>query len=151
MKRALFMIVFLTSISGSAYCAVLDEVQGQYMTSMSNITVSIAQQRTQLILNYDQKNLQRKREFEELRYRGYIPLSVKLEGRNLEAEGASIEEKISNLEKEREALRLDMLKYYKGSLPDALKEALSDIGKREHESISTFTGELARVAREGRQ
>lgn len=118
MKRIIWMLLCL--LPAIAFAKDTDAIQKQYLSRLTDNGEAILKLESDQALNYSRLSTQRKLELLEVQYRGRVPSDVREARQKLESDDARFKEKISELEKERENLKLDALKYYRGKLPKSL-------------------------------
>lgn len=99
-----------------------DELQRQYLVKLMKIDLGLEIAHIQLRGNFEQSKSHQKSELLELQYRGRIPHDVEMRGQELKDEEARTEENIKDLEREKENLKLDALKFYNGKMPKWLSK-----------------------------
>ena len=114
-----------------------DDIQKQYLERLSNINLELKKAYITLLLNVRQTRLQHERTMLELGYRGSIPHDVEARGQEIKDEEIRTEDKKTNLERDKANLKLDVLKYYNGKLP----EWLSRKWQEEESSHSNYVDE----------
>lgn len=118
------------------------EIQRQYYFNLLRINGDLQQQHINIKYYYKQIRLQQQEESLELSYRGRVPYSVSSKRQKLEDDRVKSEDKIKELEKEKDNLKLDALKYYQGSMPKSLSDQWSEEEKRYSDFIKQYTEEL---------
>lgn len=121
------------------------EIQTQYYFNLLRINTELKQQHSNLKYYYKQIRLQGEEERLELSYRGRIPYSVSVKRQKLEDDRVKAEDKIKDLEKEKDNLKLDILKYYSGSMPTYLSDKWTEEENKYGEFIKQYTEELRQL------
>ncbi len=111
------------------------ELQMQYMSKLRRINLNIKNAYIDLKYNDQMLKLQQREELNELSYRGRVPRSVEEKKDKINADNKNANDKIKKLEMDKEDLKLDALKYYKGNLPAELSE---NWNKEESEHIDAI-------------
>ena len=127
MKIMLYMCLVLSVIiigetQAKNNMAEPDANQKQYLQQLIANSNEILKLEEEYITNYRRIRSQRQLEMLELKSRGRVPSNVEMDGQNLEKENARILSEQSRLEKDRENIKLDTLKFYKGKIPRWLDE-----------------------------
>lgn len=99
-----------------------DEIQQQYLKSLKIINLELDIENIAISKDYKLFKLQDERELLELNYRGKISYTAKMDRDKLENEEARTKENIKNLNRDKENLKLDALKFYNGKMPKWLSE-----------------------------
>lgn len=119
-----------------------DELQKQYFDKLWHINMAIKDEHfNQRMLSIQNKS-HHKKVMLELNYRGRIPHDVEMEGQELKDRDMRTKEKINNLEREKENLKLDVLKYYNGKMPKWLLGRWQEEESRYNKYMENYIQEM---------
>ncbi len=96
------------------------QIQDAFYSKLLNINSELGLQHLTVLSCYEKIMLHAKEEALEISYRGYIPYDVKLKRKETEEKKKIAEKTIKDLEKDKLDLRLEILKYFNGTMPDYL-------------------------------
>lgn len=135
------------SISYDDFIADL-EIRSQYIRKLLTLNSAIIRENYNLLYNYEKTALHLEEERNELAYRGRIPYVVKLKGKELEDDKNRIKSKIEELKNDKDDLRMDALKYYRGKLPLELKKAWNEQEKNYIEDMDKYLEDFKNFSRQ---
>jgi len=99
-----------------------DDIQKQYLERLINTNAELKHAYLTLLKNVRLTQLQHERIMLELKYRGRVPRDVEAIGQEIKDEERRTEDKKRDLEKDKDNLKLDALKYYHGKMPNWLSQ-----------------------------
>jgi hypothetical protein len=123
MSAVILVLGLLSVESGAKDIGRPDDIQTQYIEQLKTIDNDILKLYFDQEMNDAHTKTQQQMELLEVSYRGRVPLELQIKRAEIEADQTRIYSETSKLEKNRETLKLDALKYYKGQMPKWLKNA----------------------------
>lgn len=118
------------------------EIRMQYMSKLRKINYEIQLEHINLKYNDKKRDIQYREELiNDLAYRGRVPYSAEKKRDRIEDEEKYSNEHIKKLEMEKEDLKLDAIKYYKGTLPPEFSKEWNETESEHNEALTRIMNE----------